>query len=45
MLNMFTGFTDKIEMLHYSQEKNVLFASSRRLVFDRINFAMLAGEL
>lgn len=29
MVNMQTGFTDKVEMIHYSKEKNVLFASCR----------------
>ena len=29
LLNLQSNFTDKVEMLHYSKEKNVLFASSK----------------
>ena len=29
LMSLQTGFSDKVEMVHYNKEKNVLFASSR----------------
>jgi hypothetical protein len=29
LLNLMTNFTDKVEMIHYSKEKNILFGSSK----------------
>ena len=29
LMSLTTNFTDKVEMIHYSKEKNVLFGSSK----------------